>query len=59
MIADDEALEGRKNLIILIMKDKLKYEELTPKRKRYVRYFTYIKASGKTEKLMKRIRYFI
>ena len=56
MIADTEAVSGRKNFIIMILKDKLQMKELTPELKTYVRTYTYIKATKKTNKLMKRIR---
>ena len=56
MIADTEAVTGRKNLIIMVIKDKLTMEELTPELRTYVRTYTYIKATKKTNKWMKRIR---
>ena len=56
MIADAEAVSGRKNFIILVLKDRLKMKELTPELRMYVRTYTYIKATKKTDKLMKRIR---
>ena len=56
MIADAEAVTGRKNLIIMVIKDKLTMKELTPELRTYVRTYTYIKATKKTNKLMKRIR---
>ena len=59
MIADAEAVSGRKNFIILVLKDRLKMKELTPELRTYVRTYTYIKATKKTDKLMKRIRLFL
>ena len=56
MIADAEAVSGRKNFIILVLKDRLKMKELTPELRTYVRTYTYIKATKKTDKLMKKIR---
>ena len=56
MIADAEAVGGRKNFIILILKDKFKHKELTPELRTYIRTYTYIKAIKNTDKLMKRIR---
>ena len=58
MIADTEAVSGRKNFIIMVIKDKLTMKELTPELRTYVRTYTYIKATKKTDELMKRIRYF-
>ena len=58
MIADAEAVSGRKNLIIMVIKDKLTMKELTPELRTYVRTYTYIKATKKTDELMKRIRHF-
>ena len=55
-MADNEAIQNRKNFIILILKDKIKMKELTPELRTYVRTYTYIKATKKTDKLMKRIR---
>ena len=56
MIADAEAVSGRKNFIILVLKDRFKMVELTPELRTYVRTYTYIKATKKTDKLIKRIR---
>ena len=57
MIADAEAVIGRKNFIIIVLKDKLKMKELIPELKTYMRTYTHIKASKNTNKLTKRLRY--
>ena len=57
MIADAEAVGGRKNFIILIVRDKLQPKELTPELRTYIRTYTYIETTKNTKKLMKRIRY--
>ena len=59
MIADAEAVSGRKDFIILVVKDKLKWNELTRELKTYVGTYTYINATKNMEKLIKRIRYFM
>ena len=56
MIADAEAVGGRNNFIILILKDKLQPKDLTPELRTYIRTYTYIKATKNTNKLMKKIR---
>ena len=58
LIVDNEAIQNRskKNFIILILKDKLRMKELIPELRTYVRTYTYIKATKKTDKLMKTIR---
>ena len=56
MIADAEAVGGRNNFIILILKDKLQPKDLTPELRTYIRTYTYIKATKNINKLMKKIR---
>ena len=57
MIADAEVVNGRKNFIIIIMKDKLKKKELTKKLRTYIRTYTYIDATKKPDRWMKRLRF--
>ena len=56
MIADAEAVNGRKNFIIIVLKDKLNMEELTPELRTYLRTYTYIDATTDRVKLQKRLR---
>ena len=56
MIADAEAVGGRKNFIIIVLKDKLKMKDLVPELRTYMRTYTYIDATRNTDKLAKRIR---
>ena len=56
MIADAETFRGRKNFIIMILKDKIQNKDLTPELRTYIRTYTYIKATKNTDKLMKKIR---
>ena len=60
MIADAEAVNGRKNFIIIALKDKLKIKDLPRalELKTYMRTYTYIDATKNTDKLVKRLRYF-
>ena len=57
MIADAEVVNGRKNFIIIIMKDKLKKKELMKELRTYIRTYTYIDATKKTDSWMKRLRF--
>ena len=57
MMADAEAVGGRKNFIIIVLKDKLKMDELTPELRTYMRTYTYLKATKNTDKMVKRLRY--
>ena len=41
-IADSEAVGGRKNLIMMVLKDKLKPHELTRELRTYMKTYTYI-----------------
>ena len=56
MIADNEAVSGRKNFIIIVLKEKMKMKELTPELRTYMRTYTYINATKNTNKLVKRLR---
>ena len=56
MIADNEAVSGRKNFIIIVLKEKMKMKELTPELRTYMRTYTYINAIKNTNKLVKRLR---
>ena len=40
MIADAEAVGGRKNFIIIVLKDKLKMKDLVPELRTYMRTYT-------------------
>ena len=55
-IADSEAVGGRKNLIIMVLKDKLQPHDLTRELKTYIKTYTYIDVTGDTELLMKKLR---
>ena len=59
MIADAEAVHGRKNFIIIVLKDKLKIKDLPRELKTYMRTYTYIDATKNTDKLVERLRYFV
>ena len=57
MIADAEVVNGRKNFIIIIMKDKMKMEELTKELRTYIRTYTYIDATKEADRWIKRLRF--
>ena len=57
MIADAEAVDGRKNFIILILKEKLNMKDLPRELRTYMRTYTYIDATKNTDKLIKRLRF--
>ena len=57
MMADSEAVGGRKNFIIIVLKDELKRGELTTELQTYLRTYTYLKATKNTDKMVKRLRY--
>ena len=57
MIADAEAVGGRKNFIIIILKEKLEMKEMTKELRTYMRTYTYIDATKNVNQLMKRLRY--
>ena len=56
MIADAEAVNGRKNFIIIVLKEKMKIKDLPRELRTYMRTYTYIDATKNTDKLIKRIR---
>ena len=56
MIADAEVVNGKKNYIIIILKDKLKAKELTKEMRTYLRTYTYIDGTKNKEQLSKRLR---
>ena len=56
MIADTEAVNGRKNFIIIILKDKLKITNLPRELKTYLKTYTYIDATKNTDKLVEGLR---
>ena len=56
MIADAEAVNGRKNFIIIILKDKLNDKELTKELKTYLRTYTYIDGTKNTKQIPQRLR---
>ena len=56
MIADAEAVNGRKNYIIIILKDELNDKELTKELKTHLRTYTYIDGTKNTEQIPKRLR---
>ena len=57
MIADTEAVNGRKNYIIIIMKDKLTMNELTKELRTYIGTYTYIDATERAERWKKKLRF--
>ena len=57
MIADAEAVNGRKNFIIIVLKEKLKIKDLRRELRTYMRTYTYIDATKNTDKLIKRLRF--
>ena len=56
MIADNEAVNGRKNFIILILKEKIPKKELTKELRTYMNTYTYIDATKNIQQLEKRLR---
>ena len=56
MIADAEAVNGRKNFIVIVLKDKLKLDELPRELRTYMRTNTYIDGTKNIDKVVKRIR---
>ena len=55
-MADAEAINGRKNFIIIVLKEKLKKEEMTYELKTYFRTYTYIDATKNIDQVVKRLR---
>ena len=56
MIADNEAVNGRKNFIIIILKEKIPKKELSKELRTYMKTYTYIDATKNIEQLQKRLR---
>ena len=56
MIADAEAVNGRKNFIVIVLKDNLQIKDLPRELRTYMRTYTYIDATRNTDKLIKRLR---
>ena len=59
MIADNEAVDGRKNFIIIVLKEKLEINKLPKELKTYMKTYTYIDTTKNTDKMMKRLRFVI
>ncbi len=57
MMADCEAVNGRKNFIILILKDKLPMKGLRRDVKTYLQAHTYIDGTKHPEQIPQRLRY--
>ena len=57
MIADAEAVNGRKNFIIIVLKEKMKIKQLPRELRTYMRTYTYIDATKNTDRLIKRLRF--
>ena len=56
MIADNEAVNGRKNFIIIILKEKIPKKELPKELRTYMKTYTYIDATKNIQQLEKRLR---
>ena len=56
MMADAEAVNGRKNFIIIVLKEKMQINKLPKELKTHMKTYTYIDATKNTDKLMKRLR---
>ena len=56
MIADAEAVCGRKNFIIIILIENIPTNKLPRELRTYLRTYTYIDATKNIDKLMKRLR---
>ena len=56
MIADNEAVNGRKNFIIIILKEKIPKKELTKELRTYMKTYTYIDATKNIKQIEKRLR---
>ena len=56
MIADAEAVDGRKNFIIIILKEKIPKKELPKELRTYLRMHTYIDGTKNKGHLEKRLR---
>ena len=49
MIADNEAVNGRKNFIIIVLKEKIPKKDLTKELRTYLRTHTYIDGTKNTD----------
>ena len=56
MIADNEAVNGRKNFIIIILKEKIPKKELTKELRTYMKTYTYIDATKNIKQIEERLR---
>ena len=56
--SDTEAVKGRKNYVLIIFKEKIPMNELTPELRTYVKLRLCIQPSENVDKLAARIRYF-
>ena len=57
-IADAEAVNGRKNFIIIVLKEELKKDEMTKELETYMKTYTYIDATKAVAQVPKRLRLF-
>ena len=57
LLADAEAMNGRRNFIIIVLKEKIPKHELTKELKTYLRTHTYIDGTKNKDQIEKRIRY--
>ena len=56
MIADNEAVNGRKNFIIIILKEKIPKKELPKELRTYMKTYTYIDATKNIKQIEERLR---
>ena len=57
MIADAEAVGGRKNFIIVILKERIDKKDMTKELKTYMRTNTYIDGTKNKPQISERLRY--
>ena len=57
MIADAEAVQGRKNFVIIILIENIPMNELPRELRTYMRTYTYIDATKNVNQIIKRLRY--
>ena len=55
-IADAEAVNGRTNFIIIVLKEELRKKELTKELETYIKTYTYIDATKSKAQVPKRLR---